>query len=295
MCTHPGLAPEAASALAPRLVLGVSTRDLARLFLVPEPTVAARITRAKKKIVAAGTAGCATGSGPDLLRADLAGEAVRLVRVMCDLRPGEPTPTALLALMLLQHSRRDARVDDDGRLVLLADQDHRRWRHDEVEEALTLLADLLLTGPLTPLAASYVVQTRIAAEHATAAAPEATRWHRIVGHDDQLLQIVPSPSARLSHAVAVAAASGPEAGLAALSGVEMPGSHRVAAVRAELLVRAGETARGPVGVRRGDRRVRQRRRTGAPGRAPPCAPGRLLVIGATATEGVQSRTAADTR
>jgi RNA polymerase sigma-70 factor (ECF subfamily) len=132
MCTHPALAPEAASALALRLVLGVSTHDIGRLFLVSEPTVAARITRAKKKIVAAGipfavpaadvlpdrldtvaqtaylafTAGYAPGSGPDLLRADLAGEAIRLARVVADLCPEEPAPTALLALMLLQHSRR---------------------------------------------------------------------------------------------------------------------------------------------------------------------------------------------
>jgi RNA polymerase sigma-70 factor (ECF subfamily) len=152
MCTHPALAPEAASALALRLVLGVSTHDIARLFLVSEPTAAARITRAKKKVVAAGipfavpaadrmsqrletvaqtgylafTAGYAPGSGPDLLRADLAGEAVRLIRVTRDLRPDEPTTPALLALMLLQHSRRDARVGEDGRLVLLADQDRRR-------------------------------------------------------------------------------------------------------------------------------------------------------------------------
>ena len=193
MCTHPALAPEAASALALRLVLGVSTHDIARLFLVSEPTVAARITRAKKKIVAAGipfavpaadvlphrldtvaqtaylafTAGYAPGSGPDLLRADLAGEAIRLVRVVVDLRPAEPAPVALLALMLLQHSRRDARVGGDGRLVLLADQDRRRWRRDEIDEALARLADPVLTGPVSPLAASYIVQARIAAEHAT--------------------------------------------------------------------------------------------------------------------------------
>lgn len=268
MCTHPSLAPEAASALALRLVLGVSTHDIARLFLVSEPTVAARITRAKKKIVAAGipfgvpaaevlpqrletvaqtaylafTAGYAPGSGPDLLRADLAGEAIRLVRVVVDLCPGEPAPEALLALMLLQHSRRDARVGDGGRLVLLADQDRRRWRRDEIAEAQALLASPVLTGPVSPLAASYVVQARIAAEHATAASPEDTRWDRIVELYDLLLQIVPSPSARLARAVAVAERSGPEAGLAALDGVETPGSHRAAAVRAELLSRRGDTA-----------------------------------------------------
>ncbi|MGZ4428641.1 MAG: RNA polymerase sigma factor [Nocardioidaceae bacterium] len=268
MCTHPALAPEAASALALRLVLGVSTHDIARLFLVSEPTVAARITRAKKKIVAAGipfavpaadvlpqrletvaqmaylafTAGYAPGSGPDLLRADLAGEAIRLVGVVRDLRPGEPAPAALLALMLLQHSRRDARVGDDGRLVLLADQDRRLWRHADIDQALDLLADPVLTGPVSPLAASYIVQARIAAEHASAASPRATRWDRIVDHYNLLLRLAPSPSAQLARAVAVAEASGPEAGLAALDGIEIPGSHRVAAVRAELLSRTGDAA-----------------------------------------------------
>ncbi|HET6626559.1 MAG TPA: DUF6596 domain-containing protein [Nocardioidaceae bacterium] len=265
MCTHPALAPEAASALTLRLVLGVSTYDIARLFLVPEPTVAARITRAKKKVVAAGipfavpaadvlpqrletvaqtaylafTAGYAPGSGPDLLRADLAGEAIRLVRVVRDLRPGEPATVALLALMLLQHSRRDARVGDDGRLVLLADQDRRRWHRDEIDEALALLADPVLAGPVSQLVASYIVQARIAAEHASATSPEQTRWDTIVGHYNLLLRLVPSPSVRLARAVAVAEASGPDAGLAALDGIEIPGSHRVAAVRAELLSRCG--------------------------------------------------------
>lgn len=268
MCTHPALAPEAASALALRLVLGVSTHDIGRLFLVTEPTAAARITRAKRKIVAAGipfaipaadvlserletvsqtaylafTAGYAPGSGPELLRADLAGEAIRLVRVVRDLRPGEPASTALLALMLLQHSRRDARVGHDGRLVLLADQDRRQWRRAEIDEALALLAEAVLTGPVTPLAASYVVQARIAAEHAGAPSPQETPWHRIVAHYDVLLRLTSSPSAHLARAVAVAEAAGPEPGLAALDGIEIPGSHRVAAVRAELLSRCGRTA-----------------------------------------------------
>ncbi|WP_240641432.1 RNA polymerase sigma factor [Nocardioides ferulae] len=272
MCTHPALAPESASALTLRMVLGISTHDIARLFLVSEPTAAARITRAKKKIVAAGipfgvlaadalperletvaqtaylafTAGYAPGSGADLLRADLAGEAIRLVRVVRDLRPQEPAPVALLALMLLQHSRRDARVDADGRLVLLDDQDRGRWRHDEIDEAVALLADPVLAGPLTPLVASYVVQARIAAEHARAPSAGETSWERIVALYDLLLQLTGSPGARLARAVAVAEASGPAAGLVALEGIEIPGSHRVAAVRAELLARAGDTARAVV-------------------------------------------------
>ena len=265
MCTHPALATESACALALRLVLGVSTHDIGRLFLVTESTMAARITRAKKKVVTAGipfavpapedlperletvaqtaylafTAGYAPGSGPDLLRAELAGEAIRLVRVVLALRPGEPALVALLALMLLQHSRRDARVGSDGRLVLLDDQDRGRWRRDEIEEALLLLSEPALAGPVSPVAAAYVVQARIAAEHATAAEPDDTRWDRIVDHYDLLLELTPSPSARLARAVAVAQAEGPGAGLAALDGIEIVGSHRVDAVRAELLVRAG--------------------------------------------------------
>lgn len=266
MCAHPALAPESASALSLRLVLGVPTTDIARLFLVPEATMAARITRAKKRIVGAGipftvpgaevlperldlvaqtaylafTAGYAPGTGPDLLRADLAGEAVRLVRVVLALRPQEPALVALLALMLLQHSRRDARVDD-GRLVLLADQDRTRWHHDEVAEAVRLLAHPALAGPVSRPAASYVLQARIAAEHATAPRAEDTRWEQVVALYDLLLQVSPSPSARLARAVAVAELHGPAAGLEALEGLEVPQSHRPAAVRAELLARAGET------------------------------------------------------
>ena len=265
MCAHPALAPEAASALSLRLVLGVPTADIARLFLVPEPTMAARITRAKKRIVGAGipfavpdadvlperlevvaqtayltfTAGYSPGTGPDLLRAHQSGEAIRLVRVVLGLRPDEPALVALLALMLLQHSRRDARVGD-GRLVLLADQDRTRWHHDEIAEATRLLARPQLAGPLTPLAASYVLQARIAAEHATAPSAQETRWDRVVRLYDLLLQVAPTPSARLARAVAVAEQHGPAAGLDALEGLEVPQSHRPAAVRAELLSRAGD-------------------------------------------------------
>ncbi|GAA4873721.1 RNA polymerase sigma factor [Serinicoccus chungangensis] len=267
MCTHPALAPESASALALRLVLGVSTHDIAALFLVPEPTMAARITRAKKKIVTAGipfavpdlavlpdrlasvaqtaylafTAGYAPASGPDLLRTALAGEAVRLVRTVRALRPEDPTLTALLALMLLQHSRRDARLDDEGRLVLLDEQDRDRWHRDEIEEAGRLLASPGLLGvPLPEQAAGYLLQALVAAEHAAAPTSAQTRWDRIVILYDQLLEVSPSPPARLARAVAVAEAHGPRAGLAALDGLEVPGSHRVAAVRAELLARVGE-------------------------------------------------------
>lgn len=267
LCCHPALAPEVASALALRLVVGVSTADIARLFLVPEPTMAARITRGKKKIAAAGipfavpdatvlpermrvvaqvaylafTAGYAPGSGADLLRADLAGEAVRLVRVALGLRPGEPVLRALLALTLLQHSRRDARVGPDGALVLLPDQDRTRWHHDEVDEALALLDGM--PPAADPLVESYRLQALVAAEHATAPSAAATRWDRICAVYEALLEVNPSPSARLAAAVAVAERDGPAAGLAALKGLDdaMAGSHRLPAVRGELLARAGRT------------------------------------------------------
>lgn len=267
MCTHPTLDPAAASALALRLVLGVTTADVARLFLVPEPTMAARLTRAKKKIVKAGipfavpradqlpdrlatvaqtaylafTAGYAPGSGPDALRVETAGEAIRLIRVVLRLSPDEPVLIALLALTVLQHSRRDARVDPAGRIVLLPDQDRSRWHQDEITEALDLLASSHLTGPIPQQAAVYALQARIAAEHAGARTAADTAWHRVVQHYDDLLALQPGPSAVLARAVAVGEATGPDAGLEALDGLddELPHSHRVPAVRAVLLAQAG--------------------------------------------------------
>ncbi len=267
MCCHPALSPGVASALALRLVVGVTTADIARLFLVPEPTMAARVTRGKRKIVTAGipfgvpdasalperlevvaqvaylafTAGYAPGSGPDLLRADLSGEAVRLVRVTLALRPDEPVLRALLALLLLQHSRRDARVGDDGRLVLLPDQDRSRWHLGEVAEALDLLERMPAAGT-SALAESYRLQALVAAEHATAVTASDTRWDRICEHYAALVALNPSPAARLAAAVALAERDGPHAGLRALDDLDgaLPHSHRLPAVRGELLARAGE-------------------------------------------------------
>ena len=267
MCTHPALAPEAAAALALRLVMGVSTRDIARLFLVPETTMAARITRAKKKIVGAGipfaipgaealpdrletvaqtaylafTAGYAPGSGTALLRSDLAGEAVRLVRVTLALRPAAEVLLALLALLLLQHSRRDARLSRDGELVLLSDQDRHRWHREEIDEAVALLEAIPTARPMSAQAASYLLQARIAAEHATAASASATRWDRIVVHYDALLEVMPSPAAELARAVALGESAGPATGLRALEQIADVGSHRPSAVRAELHRRLGRS------------------------------------------------------
>ncbi len=262
LCAHPSLSPEAAAALSLRLVLGVSTDDIARLFLVPRATMAARLTRARKKVAAAGvpfavpgpddlaarvpvvarvaylafTAGYAPASGDRLLRAELAGEAVRLVRVVREVLPRGPVLDALLALVLLQHSRRDARVGPRGELVLLPDQDRTRWHHDEIEEALALLAPW---GRDAPATTPYLLEALIAAEHAIAPTPEDTAWPRIADLYAQLEEVTGSPVVRLNRAVAVAEADGPLAGLALLDGLELPGSHRLPAVRAELLTRAG--------------------------------------------------------
>lgn len=255
LCAHPSLPAEAAAALTLRLVLGVPTEDVARLFLVPTTTMAARLTRARKKLAGcsfdvpadlgprvalvadvaylAFTAGYAPGSGPDVVRTELAGEAVRLVRVLRAVLP-EPDAEidALLALTLLQHSRRDARVAG-GRLVLLPDQNRTRWHADEIAEGLDLLRPWV-DAPPSP----YLLQALIAAEHAIARSPAETAWDRIVLRYEELEAVTASPVVRLNRAVAVAEASGPRAGLAVLDGLVLPG-HRLPATRAELLIRDG--------------------------------------------------------
>ena len=256
LCAHPTLSREAAAALTLRLVLGVSTEDIGRLFLQSKATMAARLTRARKRLAGASfevpadlagrvgivaevaylafTAGYAPGTGPDVVRSDLAGEAIRLVRVLRSVLP-EPDPEidALLALMLLQHSRRAARIGPDGALVLLPDQDRTHWRTDEIAEALALLTPLAHAAP-----APYLLQALIAAEHALAPSSETTAWKRIVERYDELLALQDTPVVRLNRAVAVAEANGAEAGLEALESVALPG-HRLPAVRAQLLERSG--------------------------------------------------------
>jgi RNA polymerase sigma-70 factor (ECF subfamily) len=258
LCAHPSLSREAAAALTLRMVVGVSTSDIARLFLVPVPTMAARLTRARKSLagerfeVPAGpelpqrvgraadvaylafTAGYTPPSGSELVRTDLATEALRLARLLRELLPGRADLDGLLGLMLLQHSRRDARLRD-GLLVLLPDQDRALWHADEVSEALAVLTPHV-TGPATP----YLLQALIAAEHAIAPHPDATDWPRIVERYDELLLLEDTPVVRLNRAVALAEADGPLAGLRALEGLELPG-HRLPGVRGELLARVGRT------------------------------------------------------
>jgi RNA polymerase sigma-70 factor (ECF subfamily) len=256
LCAHPSLSPDSAAALTLRLVLGVSTADIARLFLVPVPTMAARLTRARKSLAGARfevptgaeledrldlaadiaylafTAGYAPGSGPGVLRADLAGEGVALARLLHELAPDRSEITALLALVLVQHSRRDARTVD-GELVLLPDQDRSRWHRREIDEAVALLTPLV-GEPAAP----YLLQALIAAEHAIAASAADTDWSRIARHYAELEGLTGSPVVRLNRAVAVAEADGPLAGLALLDGLDLPG-HRLPGVRGELLARAG--------------------------------------------------------
>jgi RNA polymerase sigma-70 factor, ECF subfamily len=266
MTCHPALAPEAQAALALRLVLGVETAEIARLFLVSEPTMAARITRAKKKIVASAipfavpapdalddriesavraaylgfTAGYAPGIGASLFRAELAAEAIRLGRLLDELLPGRDVITAALALMVLQFARRDAR-SVGGRLVLLPDQDRTRWRHEEIATGLELLMTL---RPTEGYAEELRLQALIAALHDAADTADDTDWRLIAEAYARLELLTGSPVVRLNRAVAVAEADGAPAGLALLDGLDtsLSGSHRLPAVRAELLRRSGDTA-----------------------------------------------------
>ena len=274
LCCHPALPRESGSALALRLVIGTPTEQIARLFLVPPATMAARLTRAKKKIVLAGiplgaplddelrtrldevcrtiylafTAGYTPSAGPDLLRADLAGEAVRLAAVLHDLVPDAPQVRAMLALLLLHHSRRAGR-QREGSLVTLADQDRSTWRQDEMRAGLGLAAGL---RPDAGYAEELRLQALIAAEHARAPTAAATDWIAIAGHYAALEAQTGSAIVRLNRAVAVAEVEGPRAGLDLIGGLDevLRDNHRVAAVRAELARRAGDTELARTSYRR---------------------------------------------
>jgi RNA polymerase sigma-70 factor, ECF subfamily len=259
-CCHPALSNDARAALMLRFGAGLTTAEIARLFLVSEPTMAARLTRAKRKMALAGiplrrpsaddlparlgvmlkvvyllfTEGYRATAGADLHRPRLAAEAIRLGYLLGELLPGEDTIVGLLALMILQHARRDARVDDHGRLVRLLEQDRSRWRHDEIAQGFALLARL----GATPTACDYHLQALIAAEHAT---PGDTDWPRIARLYAELERRTASPVVRLNRAVAVAQAGSPEAALALIEGLEnaLPSNHLVPTARAELLVKLG--------------------------------------------------------
>lgn len=262
-CCHPTLAPEARVALTARLLGGLTTPEVARLFLVSEATMAARITRAKKKIAAAGipyrvpsdaelperlpavltvlylvfTEGYAATQGDRLIRAELCDDAIRLTRILVGQAPDEPEPAALLALMLLHHSRRDARIDAAGEVVLLGDQDRSRWNATEIEEGLVLTERSLR---MSRVAGHYALQAAIAAEHASAGA-DGPDWAAIADLYAVLDEQAGSPIVRLNRAVAVAESEGAEAGLAMLAGLDdrLGRHHLLYSARAELLGRLG--------------------------------------------------------
>jgi RNA polymerase sigma-70 factor (ECF subfamily) len=268
-CCHPALAPEAQVALTLRTLCGLETDEIARAFLVPPATMAQRLVRAKRKIRAAGipyvvpetkdmaeridavltviylvfNEGYAATRGGPLLRTDLCAEAIRLGRLVRTLTGPQPSGenTALLALMLLQDARRDARLDPAGDIVILEEQDRRRWDQAQIAEALPLVAEAFRGGP-----GPYAVQAAIAALHCQAASAEDTDWPQILRLYDLLERLQPSPIVSLNRAVAVAMVDGPVAALELIDAVAAGGDldeyHLLHAARADLLRRAGLAA-----------------------------------------------------
>jgi len=264
-CCHPALAPDAQVAMTLREVCGLTTEEIASAFLIPPSTLAQRIVRAKAKIRDARipyeipaaaelperldavlrvvylvfNEGYAASSGDALTRADLCAEAIRLGRLLLELLP-EPEAAGLLALMLLQDSRRAARTSEAGDIVLLDEQDRSLWNRGQIEEGLALARRALASRRFGP----YTLQAAIAGAHAEAATASATDWNRIVGVYNLLLQVEPSPVIELNRAVALAMRDGPHAGLqivdAILTRGDLRNYHLIHATRGELLRRAGQ-------------------------------------------------------
>ena len=274
-CCHPALSPDAQVAMTLREVCGLTTEEVAAAFLTSPPTVAQRIVRAKAKIRAARipyevpppatladrletvlhvvylifTQGYAPASGDSVVRADLADEAIRLGRLLVELLP-EPEVLGLLALLLLQDSRRAARTSAGGELILLGDQDRSRWDRARIAEGTALLRRAMASGEIGP----YGLQAAIAAAHAEAPTAEATDWDRIVGLYDLLARAHPSPVVELNRAVAVAMRDGPATGLALvdtlLAGGQLDTYHLAHAARADLLRRLDRPAEARAAYRR---------------------------------------------
>ncbi len=262
-CCHPALSLEAQVALTLRTLVGLTTPEIARAFLVPEPTMAQRLVRAKRKIRNAGipyrvppvdllpqrtkgvlgvlyllfNEGYAATSGPDLVRQALTAEAVRLARLLAHLMPADSEVAGLLALMLLHDARRDARLDEAGDLVTLEDQDRTRWDTAEIDEAV----DLLKTAVQRGRPGSYWIQAAIVTCHATADDPADTDWRQIAALYERLAELAPSPVVELNRAVAVAVTDGPAAALdivdSLTASASLPGYHLLPATRADLLRR----------------------------------------------------------
>jgi RNA polymerase sigma factor (sigma-70 family) len=261
LCCHPALSPSSQIALTLRAVGGLTTAEIASAFLVPEATMAQRISRAKATIRGRGFAppppgelgermrvaehvlylvfneGYTASSGPDLQRTELADEAIRLTRLLRRLAPGDDEVAGLLALMLLTDARRAARTGEGGALVPLAEQDRSLWDREAIDEGVALVEEALASGPVGP----YQLQAAIAAVHAEARGAEETDWPQVLALYELLERIAPGPAIALNRAVAVGMVDGPRAGLAALEAIEgMDGHHRLEAVRGHLLEMAGD-------------------------------------------------------
>jgi RNA polymerase sigma-70 factor (ECF subfamily) len=266
-CCHPSLAPEARVALTLREVCGLTTEEIAKAFLTTPSTLAQRIVRAKAKIREAKISyevpspqelperlgavlqviylvfneGYSAAAGAEVTRAELTGEAIRLGRLLAELQP-EPEAIGLLALMLLQESRRAARTSATGELILLENQDRSLWNREQIAEGVALLGKALNSGRF----GSYTLQAAIAAVHAQAASVAATDWRQIVALYDKLSQIQPSPVVQLNRAVAIAMRDGPEAGLTHINAVLEHGGlsnyYLAHSARADMYRRLGRTA-----------------------------------------------------
>jgi RNA polymerase sigma factor (sigma-70 family) len=281
LCCHPALSPASQLALTLRAVGGLTTAQIANAFLVPEATMAQRISRAKQRIKTTSipfelppeperadrlrvvmhvlylvfNEGYTATSGPHLHRTGLTGEAIRLTRVMHELLPEDGEVTGLLALMLLTDARRPARTKPDGSLVPLEEQDRSRWDQEAIREGVALITNSLAEAPIGP----YQLQAAIAAVHDEAATAADTDWRQILGLYDLLERLAPNPMVTLNRAVAVAMVRGPEAALDVLATLDaderMAGHYRLAAVRAHMWEMAGDRRAARSGYQEAARRT----------------------------------------